>query len=355
MTTEAQGQVPSGQPSEALPADLSLHEAADLLAKYRTAPTEVGDPAPDTAESVTEEISDIEEQPLDAESTDTESVEEITEETEDDLESLADGEDDQPEESTEEPEYYLIDGEEVPLETVKEWRDSGMRQDDYSRKTQVLAQQTQSVGAIEKKLNQFAHASGQMHKGRLSKIEGALKQYQSVDWAKLAADDNQKFTVHKEQFEQLKNQYAGEQRQFAGFLKEFNSLSEQSTAKKAEAAYPEIKQRIKGWNEGRYHELREFLTSKLGAESAQVNQITDPWFWELANDAFTYRSGKTLNTGKRKIRRATKTLKAKAPVKPVDQNAKDEQSAIANISRSTSARSQMEAGADLLAKRRSHR
>jgi len=348
MSTDVQPQ--SAETS--LPADLSVHEAADLLAKYRTAPTEVGEPVPDTAESVTEEISDIDDQPLEEESADTESVEEVTEETEDDLESPVDDDADQPENATEEPELYEIEGEEVSLDTIKEWREGGMRQDDYSRKTQVLAQQTQAVGSIEKKLNQFAHASAQMHKGRLSKIEGALKQYQSVDWAKLASDDQQKFTVHKEQFEQLKNQYAGEQRQFAGFLKEFNTLSEQSTAKKAEAAYPEIKQRIKGWNEGRYHELREFLSSKLGADAAQVNQITDPWFWELANDAFTYRSGKTLNTGKRKIRRATKTLKAKAPVKPVDQAAKDEESSIANISRSTSARGQMEAGAALLAQRR---
>lgn len=348
---------PATPDTSQLPADLSVHEAADLLAKYRTEPQKLGESAAENAESVIEEIPD-QEQPEEIEAVDPDSSEEgsdeeITEDAEDDLESLAEGEEDQPEDLEAEPEFYEIEGEEVSLDTIKEWRESGMRQDEFTRKTQVLAQQTQSITEMEKNLNQFAHASAQQHKGRLSKIEGALKQYQSVDWARLASDDNQKFTVHKEQFEQLKRQYASEQREFAGFAKGFDTLSKQVTAKKAEAAYPEIKQRIKGWNEGRYHELREFLTGKLGANVNQVNNITDPWFWELANAGVTYLSGKKLNTGKRKIRRPTKTLKAKAPVAKADPKGTADKAGLEAISKSMgSARDQMDAGAALLKQRR---
>jgi len=338
-----------------LPADLSVHEAADLLASYRNPPQQLGQGSTDTAESVIEETPEQDQPVEEPESSEEGSLEESTEETEEEPESLADSEDDQPEESEADAEFYEIDGEEVPLSTIKEWRESGMRQDDYQRKTQVLAQQMESVGGIEKKLNQFAHASAQQYKGRLSKIEGALKQYSNVDWPKLAADDQQKFAVHQAQFDQLKNQYAAEQRQFNGFLQEFNTLSQQATEQRAEAAYPEIKQRIKGWNQGRYHELREFLTAKLGANADQVNQITDPWFWELANDAFTYRSGKTLKTGKQKIRRPTKTLKAKAATAKPDPKVASEKKGFDAIINAGSPTRQMDAAAALMKQRRGQR
>lgn len=68
---------------------------------------------------------------------DTESMDEPTEDfAEEEVEDIEDVEDD---ETAEEPSSYLIDGEEYSLEDLREWKNAGLRQSDYTRKTQELA------------------------------------------------------------------------------------------------------------------------------------------------------------------------------------------------------------------------
>lgn len=47
-----------------------------------------------------------------------------------------------------EPVVFAIDGEEVPLDTILEWKKGGMLQADYTRKTQELAEARRSIEAL---------------------------------------------------------------------------------------------------------------------------------------------------------------------------------------------------------------
>lgn len=55
---------------------------------------------------------------------------------------------------------FDIDGEKVPLETLKEWKNGYLRQSDYTQKTQTLAEQRkeheQAVTAYNELLNWFS-------------------------------------------------------------------------------------------------------------------------------------------------------------------------------------------------------
>lgn len=100
----------------------------------------------DNPEGSVDEESPVEDSPAEApeeaETTESESDEgdEPTDAQEEPEEAEAE---DQPEaEADEEKEpTVLINGEEVPLSTVMEWRDSGLRAQDYTRKTMTLAEQ----------------------------------------------------------------------------------------------------------------------------------------------------------------------------------------------------------------------
>lgn len=62
-----------------------------------------------------------------------------------------------PEEPDSIPEEPVIDigGEKVPLSKIQEWRSGYLRQDDYTRKTQTLAQQRKEIEQLEQQLKPF--------------------------------------------------------------------------------------------------------------------------------------------------------------------------------------------------------
>ena len=51
--------------------------------------------------------------------------------------------------------YYDIDGEEVSLDQIKEWKDNGLMQSDYTRKTQELAQSRKEFEAQREQFNEL--------------------------------------------------------------------------------------------------------------------------------------------------------------------------------------------------------
>src|SRR5574343_315736 len=141
MNTPAQDQGQSGQSSAGNFAPDSLDDVAALLAERRTRNrvTLEGGEKTETAPDG----------PSPEQSPEASAVE-ATEETPDPEQPEG-----QAEEAEAEAEQYIeLDGEEVPLSQVREWKSGGMMQADYSRKTQVLAEQSKAVRQMEEALTQ---------------------------------------------------------------------------------------------------------------------------------------------------------------------------------------------------------
>jgi hypothetical protein len=201
------------------PASLSISDAARLLAERRSAlrqqpaPTAAEEPAgsapPETYE--VEDDAQVEGQPDDqaAES-----------------ELPPDGE----EQSEETAEYgddavLELDGEEVSLAEIKQWRDGAMRQGDYQRKTQLVAQKAQALGAMEERLNAFSHAINRDFQMRMEAAGRALQPFANLNWADLAEKNPQQYNAQKVRFEQARAAAAGIQQQWAGFVKEYENTN----------------------------------------------------------------------------------------------------------------------------------
>ena len=64
------------------------------------------------------------------------------------------------------------------------------------------------------------------------------------------------------------------ERDFAGT----RCFGDEALRLRAQAALPEIKSRIKGWNDAMYAERSDFLVERYGFDRGMVNRITDPQF-----------------------------------------------------------------------------
>jgi hypothetical protein len=273
------------------PQTLGLSEAARLLAQRRSAlrqqPAPTGDEAPigrAPAEEFADEAGD------EAEALAGDEGEELEgQELQPDGEEQAEAN----EEITDDA-ILELDGEEIPLSQIKEWREGAMRQADYQRKTQALSQQQQGITELETNLNRFAHAINRDFQSRIEMASRALRPFAETDWAKLARENPAEYNGRKVQFEQAKSQLAAMQQHWQAFAQEYDGLSQQAIRMKAKAALPEIKQRIKGWNDALYSERMAFVKDTYRADVDTLSKVTDPWFWELANDAYLYRKGKQL-------------------------------------------------------------
>lgn len=348
------GSVQAVRQTAPLPADesASISEAARLLASRRSARQQAQ--APTEQQQVNEEPSDQgEEVELEGDLAveDTELEAEGEGSSEDEAQAL------EGDEEGEQEEYFLLDGEEIPLKDIKAWREGSMRTEDYQRKTQAVAEQSKALGRLEQELTQFSHGISRFMASQLGPVKHQLEAFKRTDWAELAKTP-EKFQAEQAKFQAAKTKYAQLQQTLRGFMGEYAKISERALNLRAEAALPEIRQRIKGWNDAMYAERSQFLVEKYRANPDTVSKITDPWFWELVSDAFNFRKGQELPGKARKIVRANPRVlsgRGASPAPRVPGAQKRETEAMERVRKATSVVSATEAGAELLRQRRENR
>lgn len=348
MSTPASQVQGAIQTSELPTSSTSVSEAARLLAQRRSALRQQQAPT-DQLESEGPDEQDIE---LEGESGALEEVDGPAEGDEEGaLDSAAEASD-LPEELGDDA-VIEFEGEQIPLRDIKAWREGAMRSDDYQRKTQVVAQQQQVLASLEQDLSQFAHGVNRFFQAQATPHVKVLKRFEETDWSELASKDPQKFQAEQARFTAAKAKFEQLNREWQGFLSEYQALSQRALAARAQAALPEIRLRIKGWNDAMYAERSDFLVEKYRADRNIISKVTDPWFWEMANDAFNYRKGLEMPKGAKKIvpRSPTATPRAGAAQR-VPQQKQAMAQAVKKVINARGSTTQTQAAVDLLRLRR---
>ena len=159
-----------------------------------------------------------------------------------------------------------------------ELKDALLRQADYTRKTQELAQtrqQTEQTFAQQQARIEAERANIQAV-ARLTALDDRLQQYAGVDWQSLSQTDPAVAQQEFIKYQQLKDSRT----QFVAQIQQHESQramqEQQETARHLHEANEALSREIKGWSPDYAQSLREVAKS-LGAKEEQLNGIREPW------------------------------------------------------------------------------
>ena len=283
--------------------ELSLEEAADILTSNE-AESEDQPIQNEEAEVETEEESEEETEAEETQEGETEADEEAAEESE---------------EETEEPKYVTeglveIDGEEVDIQELKQGH---LRQGDYTRKTQQLAEDRKAAEQqrqeYESQLNALSVAAG-------SNLD-RYKHMTETDWQQMALQKPDEFKRHKAEY----NQALRYQEFLSSQVAENNAKNEQQrdVERKAQAAdaLQTLKATIPNWSNDLYSGIGDYAKTQ-GVNAEEFAEIIDPRLITVLHKASQF--DQATKVTKKKIQSSPKkTLTGgKATTKPANQKSK---------------------------------
>lgn len=237
------------------------------------------EPAP-TGVNVDDSADDYEEEVVDE-------LEEETEEVHEDDEEL----------------FYELDGEEVSLNQLKEWKNNGLMQSDYSRKTMKLAEERK---ALEAKLSKINEMESQFN-DKISALDALLGNEEAeIDWEELAEHDPSEY-LRKQRVIEAKR----------AKLNEAKSVKEKRKQDRVAAESQKLLDSMPTWSDPVVQEKEYGLSLKaLGdigytADDLASESMLDHRLYILANKAAKYDELQSKKpTVKKKVAKAPKTVRA---------------------------------------------
>lgn len=183
---------------------------------------------------------------------------------------------DGPQEPQEEFEEVEYEGKRYAV--PKELKDAVLRQADYTRKTQELAQTRQQAEAdfANQKARIEAERANIQAVSRLTAMDDRLQQYQGVDWQQLSQTDPVRAQQEFFQYQQLKDsrqQFVAQVQQHEG---QRAMQEQQETAQRLQQASESLKREISNWSPEYAQELRS-VAKQLGADERELDGIKAPW------------------------------------------------------------------------------
>lgn len=214
------------------------------------------------------------------------------------------------------PYVYLIGDEEVTEAQILEWKNGGLKQSDYTKKTMALADErkvfeakTQSLSVKEQKLDDLITA-----------LEGEISG-DGIDWDELMENDPSRYLKEKANREK-KEKALGK----AKTLKKQELDSEDLTYLQGQQAI--VADRL-GWQEPSKQKadlvlIEDYVTNK-GFDVNEINRSVTAWQWISLLDAAKYHDLESKEPGvKKKVSKAPKVMKpTKARAKPSDTSIHD--------------------------------
>jgi hypothetical protein len=279
----------------------------DIIARL-TAVLESDDgqpPSPEEEQEVVEDTTDEvidESQEVEEETEESEEVEDPTEETE--------------EESEDEPDVVTegiieVDGEKLSVDEIKL---GYMRQADYTKKTQAVAEQRKAAedqtANYESTLNALLTASG-----------ADLSRFDNVNWEQAAVQNPDQYKQAKAMYEQTKQTHDFIRAQAKEHQQRTETQQQAAMKENAKESLTVLKSTIPNWNNDLYYSIGEYATGSLGVSTEEFNEVHDHRMITALYKAMQFDKAKT-ETQKKVKATPKKTLSGKK-AEPKDLGKKD--------------------------------
>lgn len=243
-------------------------------------------------------MSDEQEQPQDFE--DSTELPESTE-TAAEVEADAETEDAELDEQTAEPEEEDVEYEGKQYKVPKELKDALLRQADYTRKTQEVAEARRQFEAQTQSFQQERqfHRQNLQEVAQVIAIDQQLAQFSQVDWNALADADPAQAVKLDRQFRDLQAQRAQIEYQITQKQSEFQQRQQQEAARQLEEGRRVLEREIPGWGAEKAQEL--FLFGKnYGIPEQLLGTLNMPVLVKALHDLKQYHQLKEKATTKPK-------------------------------------------------------
>jgi len=192
------------------------------------------------------------------------------------------------------------DGEEVehegrryklPKDLAKEFREGTLRQADYTRKTQDLAEQRKQVEQAQAALIQQSESQKALVKeyAKVEAIAERIEAYDKVDWQALSQSDPGAAQQHWIQYQTLKDQQSKLVNEIQAKEQSRSLEAQQATARQIQQGQEVLARDIKGWGPELASKVSKFATDNYGVTPQELGNITDPRIIKLLHDAMTLR------------------------------------------------------------------
>lgn len=195
----------------------------------------------------------------------------------------------------------------------KELKESFLRQADYTRKTQELAENRRALESEQARVKQMdtwarEHA---VDLGNLVAIDNRLAAYQNVNWQAENARDPVATQAAWIEFQQLRDARNGVVNSLQQRDAQRTQQQRAEHAKQLEAAHAQLAREIPGWNEQKMADLGRYGIDKFGLKADEVDNLSDARLVRILHKAFLWDQHET------KQRAAARQATASPPAQPV--------------------------------------
>lgn len=171
----------------------------------------------------------------------------------------------------------------APKSGAQKLREGWLRQADYTRKTQEVAEQRKALESEKQTLEQQAKGYTEYRKelGQLAAAEAQLEQYAQADWDTWEQQDPNAAQRGWRHYQQLKDFKSNLEATLETKAQERTATAQQETAKRAAETAQWAQQNIKGWTPQLDQELERYAVEDLGYTRDELVQLISPKNYRL--------------------------------------------------------------------------
>ena len=192
---------------------------------------------------------------------------------------------DTPEDGTEtvtegllEPEFADVEYDGKTYQVPPELKEAFLRQQDYTRKTQEVAEIRKQAEAYRAEAEQVRSASQEELSARATafNLDSQLQQYANVDWRALLQEDPIGYQEHRLNFETLQNQRGQVAQYLQTAEQQRSAYAQQDIAKRLQETRTFAEKEIPGWSEEVDNNVTSFAMSELGYDVDTLKTAYSP-------------------------------------------------------------------------------
>lgn len=217
------------------------------------------------------------------EDTETQAQEVETEGQEPELDEFGEPIVSEPEDDSEELD---LDG--LKFKVPKAAKDAFLRQADYTRKTQEVAEERKALQAERASVYQASAAELQA-RAQIVALDQSIANYQRTDWDAWENDDPFEAQKGWRQFQTLQQQRGNLAGQLSQHVQQRTIEQQRETAKAIDEGRAVLAREIKGWSEDLAAKLLDMGVKEYNFSRDEIEEFTDPRAVKVLHDAYQWR------------------------------------------------------------------